>query len=196
MSKILEDLVRFGVPVETIMAVARLVADAELTQRRRERSRANANASRMSKMSQHEQTRDDTKPLKVGIEDQKDRKKGYTPRRRKLDPDFAPDRSYALAKGWSETTVDLEIERFKNHARASGRRQLDWQAAWRNWVTSPFQTNGGSNGRASAPRNGSREHRQEATARAISALANYQGGGCFDDEVPPVGLPLPEPDGP
>jgi hypothetical protein len=27
-----------------------------------------------------------------------------------------------------------ETEKFKNHAKANDRRQVDWQAAWRNWM--------------------------------------------------------------
>src|SRR5258707_1993409 len=44
-----------------------------------------------------------------------------------------------------------EFERFKNHAIANGRLCagiVGWQAAWRNWLTSPFRQNGSSVGQA------------------------------------------------
>jgi hypothetical protein len=46
------------------------------------------------------------------------------------------DRAYASQQGWNEQKISEEEERFRDHARASGRRQVDWRAAWRNWVTS------------------------------------------------------------
>lgn len=57
------------------------------------------------------------------------------------------DLDYALGKGWTADKLQSETQRFADHARANGRRQLDWHAAWRNWVTSPYQTGAKANGR-------------------------------------------------
>lgn len=47
--------------------------------------------------------------------------------------------SFAEKKGWGSARIQSEFNRFCDHARANGRKQIDWDAAWRNWVTSPFQ---------------------------------------------------------
>jgi hypothetical protein len=41
---------------------------------------------------------------------------------------------------------EMDLERFKDHARQNDRRCADWFAAWRNWRRSPFQNQGKSNG--------------------------------------------------
>ena len=42
-----------------------------------------------------------------------------------------------------------ELERFKDHARAKDAHYADWDAAWRNWLTSPYRKANGwhANGR-------------------------------------------------
>jgi uncharacterized protein YdaU (DUF1376 family) len=41
-----------------------------------------------------------------------------------------------------------ELEHFKDHARATGRLCADWNAAWRNWLRSPYRKpNGTAHGR-------------------------------------------------
>lgn len=49
------------------------------------------------------------------------------------------DRAYALSKGWTAEKAETEFTRFRDHALANGRTARDWRAAWRNWVTSPYQ---------------------------------------------------------
>jgi uncharacterized protein YdaU (DUF1376 family) len=61
------------------------------------------------------------------------------------------DAAYAQSKGWLPDRITAEAERFRDHALTKGRTAKNWHAAWRNWVTSPFQkpTNGApSNGRS------------------------------------------------
>ena len=36
---------------------------------------------------------------------------------------------------------DSQIERFRNHYQANGKAMKDWDAAFRNWLSSPFQQN-------------------------------------------------------
>jgi hypothetical protein len=78
--------------------------------------------------------------------------------KRGLPTDFAlteSDKRYALDRGWTETKIAEEFDRFCNNATAKGVKYADWHAAWRNWVTSPFQApkaNGAShNGPPSKP---------------------------------------------
>lgn len=72
------------------------------------------------------------------------------PRKRKtsLPEDWKVSESgahYAIARGWTASKVHTEGERFKNHAIEkerlfAGERGIE--AAWRNWVTSPYQRAG------------------------------------------------------
>lgn len=73
-------------------------------------------------------------------ESQKNKKerKISTPMRDDASPSDV-DRVFALSKGWDEARIDSEWQRFRDHALANDRRQKDWPAAWRNWVTSPYQ---------------------------------------------------------
>jgi len=57
-----------------------------------------------------------------------------------------PDIEFARGKSWNDNKIAAEEQRFADHARAHNRLQADWHAAWRNWVTSPFQQKGQPNG--------------------------------------------------
>ena len=76
-------------------------------------------------------------------ESKKERKK--TDSRKRLTP-FPPEfvldgepLRFALDQGWPSTRAKAEWGRFRDHALGHDRRQKDWLAAWRNWVTSPYQ---------------------------------------------------------
>lgn len=112
-------------------------------------------------------------------------------------------RSFAQSHGWDPPRIEQQAERFRDHALAGGRKQVDWEAAWRKWVTSPYQST--ANGaRASpngaAPRPGSREDRQEKTHNAYQKLRQYAHpqaddaghGGFADDEASGL-LPFAKP---
>lgn len=58
-----------------------------------------------------------------------------------LPEDFAADRDFARKLGWPEQRIDQQIRAFFDSAKAHSRVYADWQAAWRNWCTSPFQKN-------------------------------------------------------
>lgn len=60
------------------------------------------------------------------------------------------DVTFARSKGWDDHKIQTEASRFRDHAAANNRRQADWSAAWRNWVTSPYQKtmNGHANGKS------------------------------------------------
>ncbi|GAA4222198.1 hypothetical protein GCM10022253_30140 [Sphingomonas endophytica] len=44
-------------------------------------------------------------------------------------------RAAAAAADWRPDRIASELDRFRNHAAATGRAMADWDAAWRNWVT-------------------------------------------------------------
>jgi len=64
-----------------------------------------------------------------------------------------------LSEGWVPTEAHLaladkegvnlerEAEKFRNHATGSGRRQIDWNAAFRNWILSEYADRSPSNKR-------------------------------------------------
>ena len=53
-------------------------------------------------------------------------------------------------EGWLpknfEPHLRHEFDRFRDHALQKDRRCADWDAAWRNWLSSPYQHRGQSNG--------------------------------------------------
>jgi len=62
-----------------------------------------------------------------------------------------PRKKRALPDDWNPVVAEadaVELQRFKDHAKANARRCADWDAAWRNWLSSPYRKpNGGhSNG--------------------------------------------------
>jgi hypothetical protein len=81
--------------------------------------------------------------------------------------------------GWSPEKVERELQRFKDYAIAHGKRYSRWDAAWRNWVSSPYQSNGGNgNGHPpQTPRRGSRDELRERNAGALDQLKDFAGSG-------------------
>ena len=153
-NKILDDLIACRVPSDTILAVARLIADAELTQDRRQRDVDRKRSSRARVRGRPRKSLDVTGPPPV---DTTPPKKKDSKRNLSMPIDFAltdSDIRFATDKGFDEPRIKLEYQRFCDHATANGRRQADWHAAWRTWVTSPYQSvnrgpnsNGTVNGR-------------------------------------------------
>jgi len=97
-------------------------------------------------------------------------KKVSRPRGEPLPVDWEPDREFARSKGFSEGQINEQEQRFRDHAAANRRLQADWPAAWRNWITSPYQRAGPVNGHGAAPRPGSREDRQERLANVLQTF--------------------------
>lgn len=81
-------------------------------------------------------------------------------------------RDFARSKGFDIDKILSEGQRFRDHSLAKGLLHKDIEAAWRNWVTSPYQartsmTNG------TAPRPGSKEDNRERSALAYRRLSDY-----------------------
>jgi len=126
---ILNELVAKGVAGEVIVAVARLIADAEQTERIRaaarqrmravrERSRTHANSSEHKPALSLEE--DSKKELK-----KESRRRAKTP----LPPDWQPI---------GPQRDPVEPDEFRDHARAKGYQYSDWHAAYRNFQRSPY----------------------------------------------------------
>lgn len=49
--------------------------------------------------------------------------------------------------GLNKAQADLEIERFRDYYLAHGHERVDWNAAFRSWLNSPWFAKGQSNGR-------------------------------------------------
>jgi hypothetical protein len=84
--------------------------------------------------------------------------------------------NFAVSHGWELPKIQSEWQRFRDHSLAKGKRHRDVDAAWRNWVTSPYQ-NGALNGQptlqnrtAQAPRSGATG--QDAILAGMGRLAD------------------------
>jgi len=65
--------------------------------------------------------------------------------------------------GWRTTDIETELYRFRDHARSNGRRQVDWDAAFRNWMRSGYQKRGP-------------EHDKRSVLAAADRLVERTGG--------------------
>lgn len=84
-------------------------------------------------------------------------------------------RAYAASQGWDEAKINREWERFRNWSLDKGRKHRNLDAAWRNWVTSPYQTNGPANGQQSLDNRaaqGSRPTGQDAIVAGLGRIAD------------------------
>jgi len=156
--EILDELIALGASSRTIIAVATLIAEAKVTKDRRhrdaERKRLSRDATLRSKQPRvrghPRMSQDVTGPPPV---DTTPPKKQDSKRNLAMPIDFAltdSDVRFAADRGFDEQRIKFEYQRFCDHATANGRRQADWHAAWRTWVTSPYQRtngNGSANGR-------------------------------------------------
>jgi len=136
---ILDELVAKGVSGEVIVRVAKLIADAEQTERirsaARERMRAVRERSRTLPNVQNSSEHDAAFLSKEGKNSTKEEIKKETKKesRQKAKTALAPD--------WQPVGPQrdpIEAEEFRDHARAKGYRYSDWNAAYRNYQRSPY----------------------------------------------------------
>lgn len=147
---LLEELIKTGTPAPLVAQVAILVVEAAALRSRRgndaERSRRSYHA-RISreKVESHVRPREERKVFPEPLSKEKIKPKRVLSIARELPSDFQlteADRAFARKHGWDEQRIDYQFDRFRDHAAANGRKQVDWHAAWRKWVTSPYQVNG------------------------------------------------------
>lgn len=132
---------------------------AERVKRFRERQRNDdRNSHRNGDVTLHEpfQKQDQTTETETDTEPEKKKVSSAAQTRARARPmpdDFKlgeADLKFAWERGFDGSRIADEFSRFCDHALAHGRTQVDWQAAWRNWVTSPLQNaNGTRNGKSS-----------------------------------------------
>lgn len=58
--------------------------------------------------------------------------------KRALPDDWAPNDKHAELARTRGLDLHREAESFRDHAAANDRRQVDWDAAFRQWLNSPF----------------------------------------------------------
>jgi hypothetical protein len=95
-----------------------------------------------------------------------------TPRRqtRPLPADWMPaeqDTEALRELGWRGAEIEAEVMRFRDHARSKGRREVEWDAAFRNWMRSPYLERGP-------------EHDRKSVLAAADRLAERTGGNARD----------------
>lgn len=96
-----------------------------------------------------------------------------------------PDRTYAESKGWDHRKTASEWERFRNHSIANGKKHRNVQAAWRNWVTSPYQSTGAANGSAARPNGRPPSAITAALEQHTRDIANSLGDSSEARPAPP-----------
>jgi hypothetical protein len=149
MSKILDELVAKGVSGEVIVEVAKLIAevaqskiDAERIGEHRARDAERKRVWRANVRGRPRTSQDVPGPNPAYIEERKKEKevsKGRASRAKPKTP--LPDDWHPVIA----TKDAAEFERFKNSAKDHARRYADWDAAWENWKTSPYQKPAGKN---------------------------------------------------
>jgi uncharacterized protein YdaU (DUF1376 family) len=89
------------------------------------------------------------------------------------------DQEYAASRGLNTAG---EFEKFRDHALAKGRLAKDWHAAWRSWVTSPYQQSAQKQGNG----RGAKPSTMEAFDRLIEheRLRSIGGDGPLLDLTP------------
>lgn len=109
------------------------------------------------------------------------------------------DRNFATTRNWPQARIESEEQRFRDYWLANGKAKADWAATWRNWVTSPYQTNGGQRGNGQGRRSGSvldAFDRLGERLKAAGATDDYIPGSSgprpleLDTQVRPAGLKL------
>ena len=66
-----------------------------------------------------------------------------TSRLKPLPPDWAPNPTHARIALETGVNLDTEAEKFRDYLKASGKTYVDHDAAFRNWLRSPYRNNAG-----------------------------------------------------
>jgi hypothetical protein len=97
-----------------------------------------------------------------------------------LPPDWRPSENgleFARVSGLDDWQTQEQIEQFCDHARATGRKLIDWEAGWRNWIRKYHEFHRSSPRPPLTPR----EQRREETARVLKQIREY-GNRDADDQ--------------
>ena len=94
-------------------------------------------------------------------------------RKRRLPDDWGPSETHATKASELGVDVESEAERFRLHAQANGRTQLDWDASFRLWLSKAPEFGGSAGARASQPNpNNTLPHSPSQTAHLEAMRAN------------------------
>ena len=94
-------------------------------------------------------------------------------RKRPLPDDWGPSETHATKASELGLDVESEAERFRLHAQANGRTQLDWDASFRLWLSKAVDFGGSAGARASQPNpNNTLPHSPSQTAHLEAMRAN------------------------
>lgn len=143
----LRELMALGLSGEMLLAVVTIIErDANVTQRKSaERSKRYRERKRDAR--HVSVTRDANADVHIGTSTSREETKESKKVRKKTIsalfdvPDDASEenRTFAESKGWQRQRIDSEWQRFRDHSINKGKRHRNVAAAWRNWVTSPYQ---------------------------------------------------------
>ena len=89
-------------------------------------------------------------------------------RRKQIPENFCPDETGIAKANDSKIPVAEELERFKDFHRGKGNTMLDWQAAWRTWVSNAAKFSKGKS-------NGYVNERDASRQRAYKQLTGKSG---------------------
>lgn len=88
-------------------------------------------------------------------------------RRQRLPDDFYPNEAGLAKATESGIAISTELERFKDYHRGKGTTMLDWQAAWRTWISNTVKFG--------AQKNGYVSNRDRERAETIAVLTGRTG---------------------
>jgi len=177
MDDILDILVKHGVPGAVIVQVAKLIADAKITEQLRDSARERMR--RVRERSRKHPNTPEQKPTNIEERKIEERKEVSIPRASRAKKPMTP-----LPENWHpELAGDIEFQKFCDHARAKARLCADWEAALRNWNRNAPKFNGGQNGRG---------RRHGSVLDAFDRLGErLKAAGATDDYVPGSSGPRP-----
>lgn len=110
-------------------------------------SNAVSNAKRNTEK-EKEKEKDNYPPTPNGVSPQggkraTQKKPRKTSRPKPLPPDWAPNPTHARIALETGVNLDTEAEKFRDYLKASGKTYVDHDAAFRNWLRSPYRNNAG-----------------------------------------------------
>lgn len=85
---------------------------------------------------------------------------------------------WAIAEGWSESTVRLEAEKFRDYWHSKPGKdgtKLDWKATWRNWMRNSKSGKGNIYGKSSNSKDGAAAEMARRVAERFEAMDRGKG---------------------
>jgi len=153
--EILRELVDHGVSPQTIVIIAQLLASEQHELARRERNRVRM---RLVRERARTQVHSSAQPLSLSPQKERELPSRLEPSGSNLSGRAKRKPKVPLPDDFNPVVREqdaIELDHFKDHARAIDRRCADWDAAWRNWLRSPYRKPNGGHGNGNGRRHGS-----------------------------------------